>query len=230
MYQTYDWIPNEEQLEQVSEFRRTMPELVFKSEYLGYWLELESEIFGDFSKNLISKSNNPQYNKTYFGIDWSTGIGEDDTVVSVLNDNSEQIDLVYINNCDIDEQLDIIEQLSRKYNPEVILVEKNSIGNIYYSLLVKNLKNSNIKEFITTNDTKREIIDDMKARLEQETLWLLDDNKLINQLQQFEQRISPTGKVIYGSKHKRDDAIIATALSVKATQIKKSNKYIISIN
>jgi hypothetical protein len=65
-------------------YRKTLPPQVFKTDYLGEFLDLEGSVFGKFD-SIIGKEVNE--GNIYMGIDWGSGNGKDYTAISVINDS-----------------------------------------------------------------------------------------------------------------------------------------------
>lgn len=82
--------------------------------------------------------------------------------------------------------------------------------------LVENLRSQGlpIQPFVTTNATKKEIIDGLALALEQGSFHILNDAVQVGELLAFEQTRLPSGLFRYaaaGNGH--DDTVIALALS-----------------
>lgn len=123
-------------------YKKKLPRSVFRSEYLGEWLETNESVFADFQDLFIEKAT--ENNVYYFGIDWS-GQGQCDyTAISIFNSLNEMVDIVYFNDLDETETIDKIIELAIKYKPKKITVETNSIGNIYYGLLQKAIRRTKL--------------------------------------------------------------------------------------
>ena len=142
-------------------YRKTMDALKFKTDYLGQFLDNESQFFGDFSECIISKPNMiPPERTCVFGIDWAGSTGGDYTSIAVMAKDGTLIDIIYFNDKDPKQTLDTVIRLVGKYLPSKVTVETNSIGNIYYGMLRDELKRQNtpLVGFTTTNESKDKII------------------------------------------------------------------------
>lgn len=197
-------------------YRKQLPIQIFRAEFLGQWIENESSVFGDFSKVLKDKVSKDI--ETFFGIDWGTGTGGDYTAISIFNSKKEMVDIVYFNDKDETATIGEIVKLANKYRPTKIIVETNSIGNVYYGLLKKAIQKSGIKSqvigFTTTNDSKDKIICNMQVLIQESKCSLLNNEELIKQMNGYEMTFSKNGKRVYnnGKNADHDDLVMATAI------------------
>ena len=210
-------------------YRKKLPRSVFRSEYLGEWLETNESVFADFQDLFINKATpNEIY---YFGIDWS-GQGQCDyTAISIFNSLNEMVDIVYFNDLDETQTLNKIIELAIKYKPKKITVETNSIGNIYYGLLQKAVRQAKlpiiVQGFVTTNDTKDEIISDLQVAIQNKDIRFKRDDELERELNNYQLTFSKTGKRVFNSRNGfHDDLIMATAICLNSM---KKGQYTISI-
>ena len=82
------------------------------------------------------------------------------------------------------------------------------------SLLKSNLT---VQEFITTNDSKRRIIEQLQTAFEQAAITIPNDPVLINELKRFQATVNPTTKVVrYEGKNCHDDRTMSLAFAYEA--------------
>lgn len=223
---TFDW-SNQTILtpEKLEFYRKTLPSNTFKNYYLGEWAEFGSNVFGDISA-CLSTSYTPTRPKTIrdegvgcvFGVDWGTGSGNDDTAICIYNTLGEMMRMVYFNDKNSTETIEYIIALAREYNPSKIQVELNSIGKVFYELLSKQLKINGIQSsligFNTGNNSKNKLVDNFAMAVQNGTVKILNDEKLLHQLSVFESKLTQSGKVTYAaSKNNHDDLIMAMLLA-----------------
>lgn len=202
--------------EQFNRYQKTMTPQKFKTEILGEFLDSESVVFGDFSKCIYTgmlQNNVP----IYAGIDFSTGNGNDSTVVTFLNSDKEVCYIWETNKMTPQEQINHIAELLNNYPTlKEVRAEKNSIGSVYFSSIQDKLKNKYVlKEFTTTNDSKREIIENLILAFQNEDIHIPDDKTLINQLSYYTLTFSNTGKPIYNNANDdiHDDYVMSLAIA-----------------
>ena len=95
-----------------------------------------------------------------------------------------------------------------------IQIERNSIGSVYLSMLKRKINAALIKEFETTNESKRRIIEQLVEAFLQGKIKIVNDPRLVKQLQNYAAEKTPGGKITYnGANGVNDDGVIATALA-----------------
>ena len=209
--------------EKLEMYRQSVSPQIFRSDYLGEFLTESSEIFGDLKK-LVKGVVHDSRHRT-MGIDWSTGgldsgKDPDETALAVLNEFRELEYIEGFSDKDTNQTIDYIINKIIEYNVEKCVVETNSMGRVYIDILKKKIALRGIRcqifEFTTTNDSKREIIEDLAVHCNNSTISLIDDKKLFLQMMNFVVKKTPTGKVTYesGSSNIHDDLCLALAFSL----------------
>ena len=214
--------------EQLEEARQTMSYNAFLNEYLGEFLELQSAVFGDFSK-VISDNFNRNNNSFYMGIDWSQNGGNDNTAIVIFNSEKEMVRVVYFNEKGAYDTIDEIIRLIRQYKPINVICEMNAMGDTHYQMLVKALNNNNLKQkitkFWTTNDSKRRIIENLAGEIEKGSVQILDDTEIKLELACYEVEKTPSGKITYNAKKGyKDDCVMAMAMCLDGM---KKGRYVV---
>lgn len=208
--------------ERLKMFQSRMPINLFKADYLGQWMEATSDLFGDYEKVLSNTATmDGQYTA---GIDWGVGKNaggnSDSTALAIFNSSREMVKLYHWNDLDETQTIDKIVTILSDLRVQKAVCETNSIGSVYLGLLRRKIAQLNVPtsivEFNTTNDTKRQIIENFIVHVQNRTVQLLDDPILKIQMSAYEMKKTTTGKITYGnsSDQYHDDTIIATALAL----------------
>ena len=195
--------------EKMESIKSTMPFQLFSADYLGQWMELSSELFGDFEHCI---GNTTYVNEPCsVGIDWGAGGSGDYTAISVFS-GLRMVGLRYFNDKrDTDAISEIVEFLSH-YKVEKITVEKNSIGNVFSGLLRKSLQIP-VWEFVTTNESKCRIIENLISKVKSNSVTLLNDPELKLEMSAYQLQPLSNGKHTYNAMTGfHDDIIMATAI------------------
>ena len=165
----------------------------------------------------------PTEKTAYIGIDFATGSDGDYTVLTAINGKGQVFKQVAVNDLTPTKQVDWlvekINEIKKGYNIRTILAEKNSIGAVYIDYMRKSLLKSNltVQEFITTNDSKRRIIEQLQTAFEQAAITIPNDPVLINELKRFQATVNPTTKVVkYEGKNCHDDRTMSLAFAYEA--------------
>ena len=197
--------------EQKQEYTRLLSPQAYKSEILGQWLDSGEGLFGDYaSVFFLPEDKNPEI----VGIDWSNN-GGDDTVLSGFNSSKQQCMLEIVTNVEdpVARAIQIADIINSHPTIKKVIAETNSIGEVYISILKKHLKNPSIlKNFTTTNDSKKRIVEKLIAAIGQKVITLLPNSKLDYQLSIYEMQTLKNGNYTYNGK--KDDCIMATCFAV----------------
>lgn len=215
--------------ERLEMYRKSVAPQIFKSEYLGQFIDAISSVFGDVEK-LCGTTIHPS--SRVMGIDWSNGAldksgNPDETAIAILNENKELEYIDAFSDKEVNETIEYILKKIREYDVKKVVVEMNSMGATYVNLLKGKISQSGLRcqviEFWTTNDTKREIIENMQVHCLNGTIQLIKNNKLLLEMVSYMSEKTPTGKITYnGSQGVHDDMVIALALALHAL---KSGRY-----
>ena len=157
------------------------------------------------------------------GIDWAVGNDGDDTVISLLDANANAVEFVRLNNMSPVEQIStIVNKLNTIPSLKKVVVEQNSIGNVYLDMLKhKYSRHSIITKFNTTNESKRRIIEQLATAFQNESVHIPNDRELINQLQHY--AVEKTAKgYTYNGQGAHDDYVMSLAMAYD-TLTSKSN-------
>ena len=206
--------------EQLEEYKSILPKKVFLTEYLGQFIEGGGLVFDFFkeAQRLVSIKSN---DKLYIGIDWSNQANKDYTVVSMINQNCEQVKLAYWNDLTPLKQIEKVYGELEPYLNQVqaIVCETNSLGTPYTDLLKERLQvnhQNKIKEFVTSNTSKNDLVGKMQVALEQGTISLLPDNKQEREFSYYAAEYNPqTKNVTYNAPSGlNDDTVMATMFAL----------------
>ena len=211
--------------EKLEMYRQSVAPQIFRSDYLGQFIEESSEIFGDLKK--LCKGVIHQSKTKVMGVDWSTGGldsggNPDETALAIMNEFRELEYIEGFSDKDTNQTIDYIINKIVEYGVSKVVVETNSMGRIYIDLLKKKIASRGIRcqvvEFTTTNDSKREIIEDLVVHCNNGTISLIDDKKLFLEMMGFVVKKTPSGKITYesGSSNIHDDLVLSLAFSLYA--------------
>lgn len=232
-YKSFDWALEDTSAlltdEKLEMYRLTTSKNKFKTEYLGEFADEDGCLFNNISECIINKT--PKYNQLYIGVDWATGSGKDYTAVTALNENGQMVFIKYFNDKTPTEQIKILTDLFAEYQGyiKVIQVEQNSIGSVFYDLLVKSNPKLHIIRFLTSNSSKNKIVNKLQAALENKKIGILKDSKLLNELRIYEAKYNPkSGNISYNAPNGyNDDTVISLMLAYDCLNTNKGNYNII---
>lgn len=226
-YDTSALLPNET----LELYRQMLPKNQFVTEYLGEFLDSESIVFGDF-KECIGE-HITEYKDLYIGIDWGSGVGNDNTVVTALNEHNELVFQLAFNNKQTLQQIDYIVQYLDGFGDKVkhILAECNGLGKpLCDNLKPKINKKIPFTEWSTSNSNKIEMINKLQVCFEQRKIQIPNDEQLIAELSMFEAKVNAKGTVQYSAPvGANDDRVMSLLFALKAKEMRnKKGNYSIS--
>lgn len=216
--------------EMLEEYRSILPANTFKTEYLGEWLDDDGSVFLNF-KNCTEINKISPNDKLFVGIDWGNGGNNDDTVLSILNQNAKQVYLGYKNNLSPTQQIDWISGVLKPIKNQIVVCkpELNSIGTPYTDMLKKRLQYMKIDGFNTSNQSKNEIVSQLQVAFEQERIKILPDEKQLRELSYYaaEYNLKTKTLTFNAPNGLNDDIPIALMLSYDA--LEKNNRNYVCI-
>lgn len=234
---SFDWSKHDtsEMLseEKLELYKKTIPPTQFLTEYLGEFAEANGSVFPmDMAKYIKfrehgKKSYADGYNELYVGIDWGTGSNNDRTVVAAFDENKIMRALWYSHSVQPKYQVKYIkERIEQEIDPKKIkcfLYEENSIGKVFGDYLKDAMPNIKMEPFVTTNDSKREIVEDMVAEIGEGNITFLDDEELKREFGSYQMELTSTGKVTYNAPFGlHDDIVMASCIALHG--LKNKNK------
>lgn len=198
--------------EKLEYYRENMSPLKFRSEILGEFIEEGSYIFGDIGKCVDSKAAANAV-PVYAGIDWGGGDGGNSTVLTLISKDRVVRECLRWKDFDSVDLVDVIAEEITKRGLKRVQVEKNSIGKTFYDMLKRKVPAGMLKLFITTNDSKREIIEELIKAFQKGTIKIPDDPTLKKQLQHYAQEKTKTGYTYNGADGVEDDYVMSLAFA-----------------
>ena len=222
-YDTSEVLPPEK----IELYRKILPKWQFISEILGEFVDELGGVF-DLAKKIF-RSTETNNNDIFIGIDWATGTDNDYTCISAFDSSGIQVGLDYENNLNPTQQIqwisNIIHSKYKDYKVQKIICEVNSIGNVYTPLLKEAIGNNyNFDDFITSNPSKREIIEYMIKRINEETVKFINDREMYIELGGYQIEITKSGLITYnGMEGVHDDLVMASAFALSGIHNLESN-------
>jgi Phage terminase large subunit len=114
---------------ELDERKRSLPEHIFRQEYMAEFLDNASGLFKNV-RNCIGTATKTA--KNYAGLD--IGRADDYTVLTILNDKGQMIDVQRWRHDDWSKIIDKVAEVIRQYQA-VTLVEVNNQGDVFFEML-----------------------------------------------------------------------------------------------
>lgn len=216
-----DYIDQMYSKEELDFYRSVYSDRRFRTEILGEFAVGEGTVFSGIA-NCVSPVELIRKGNLVAGIDFGSGNLQDSTVITFIDEDLQVIAQYDTNDKPPMEQIDWLARLLLDYKPARVLAEKNGLGSVYFDALKQ--KCPIVTPWITTNDSKTAIVDDLAAHIEKGRIKFQPKcEKLLEQLQVYRETQSSTGKRVFNAPPgKHDDFVISTALALRA---RKSGRY-----
>ena len=192
--------------EEIDDARRTLPDHVFRQEYMAEFVEGGASLFPE-----LQIDNNAQITKnTFAGLD--VGRADDYTVLAIYNDVGKQI---YVNRWRQMDWSSIIREvvsILNRFKPEV-MIEVNGLGDPIFEQVQKAYTGL-CYPFVTTSKSKQDIIEQMIVANNNKEFSILDEAWLVNEFKVFTYEYNPkTRNVRYAAPNGfHDDGIMGSAI------------------
>ena len=209
---------------EIDDARVTLPDHVFRQEYLAEFVDGGAGMFNDLTVITTSERTN----RMYGGLD--IGRADDYTVLTIFNERGE---MFYIERWNKDTWSNIVGKVVSRINEFSCntLVEVNGIGDPIFEQLKDKVNDSQlIIPFVTTSKSKQDIIEQLVVANQNKEVKVLDKDWLLKELDLFTYEYNPkTKSVRYSAPNGfHDDSVMATAIAYHSLKI-NSNKGIYHI-
>ena len=234
-YDTSKFLPKET----LEIYRKKLPKTAFASEYLGEFIDGDGLVFNNF-KRCAGDYKLSKDKELYITIDWACGNGgNSDSTVLTFGQFDKKICIshqISFNDKKPTETIQFIKDIVYDYLKEGyriinIIGEKNSIGNVYYSMLIQAINELeenwnrvvdwrdeceiNVGTFLTTNESKKRMVERLELCFEKDLIIIPNDPELLNQLSMFEATVNNNGTILYGvQKTEHDDRPLSLMILV----------------
>ncbi len=207
-------------VEEIEDAKRTIPENVFKQEYLAQFLDSGGEVFTDLYRIEFNQWPSQQ-GKVYCGID--LGKQTDYTVATFMDANGQVLEIYRNNKSEWSAMVNDIVQLLKKWNAST-LIEVNSIGDVIFEQIKQ--RHSDTHPFTTTSKSKNEVVEGLILDVNEQSIVIPSKQlfePLQHELEVFTYEYNPkTRNVRYTHPNgMHDDTVISLAL---ANYWRKQNK------
>jgi phage FluMu gp28-like protein len=192
--------------------RKTLPENVFKQEFMAEFIEEGGEVVPNVDVCIVlpeliaTKEPGRQY---YGGIDLARK--RDYTVITILDDELRLIDFIRFTGVNWDIQKEKIAETVRKYDA-LTLVDQTGVGDpIVQELLISDVY---VRGFTFTAEKKRSLVQNLIFGFGEKKIQLANIPILIEELKALDYKQSESGNISYQAPEgMTDDCVMSLALA-----------------
>jgi len=208
------YIPKSE----IEEAQRTLPDNVFRQEYMAEFLENVGSVFRNVRVCIRGAFEEAKENKHYvMGADLAKH--QDFTVCVVLDDSGHLVAFDRFSELDWVFQRKRLVNLAQRYNAR-LLIDSTGVGDPIYDELRR--EQIRVDGYKFTSASKADLIENLSMRIENQTVSYPEIPELINELELFTYTMGQSGTIRYSAPEGyHDDCVISLAL---ATWLLRSGK------
>lgn len=199
----------------LEEAKNDLPLPKFQAEYLAQFTADTYTIFRNIFECVAEPATIDPDDSIVFGVDW--GKQHDYTVITVYNRTKRAIVAIErFNKIDYRFQRMKLETMAKQYDPDWIICEANSIGEVNIEeLRTIPVYGKRIKSFYTTNKSKRHIIESLALAFTKEEIQIINHRELLGELERFQMVQNPnTGVITYSAPDGfHDDCVMSLAIA-----------------
>lgn len=209
-------------------YKKSMSWNIFANEILGEFLDLKNELWD--IQPILTKAPGLITPGCVAGVDFSTGSNNDETAISVFNSSNQMVRLSHFSDKSPTDTISFLVNMIEQLGITRCAVEVNSLGQVYLDMLKKAITARKLRcqilPFLTTNSSKREVIEQMQVEIANQAFTLLDENMLKTEFASFVMKSTKSGLITYEnlSNSVHDDIVISVALARWAA---RKNTYIV---
>lgn len=208
-------------LKEVEDAKKSLPEAIFRQEYEAEFIDDGGEVFSKISSSFSEYEGFISGKKYYAGIDW--GRLQDRTILTIINNDKKVAYIGKWQGIDWSDIIANIVKVLKVYKP-IVYSETNGIGDPLLSQLKKSY--FNVKPFITSTTSKREIIESLLYDLGEGILSIPDSDlepELYTEMADYTFTINKVGTISYHHKTGKHDDMI-DSLAIANYCLRKHNK------
>lgn len=193
----------------IEEARKTLPEEVFRQNYLAEFIEGAGSVF----RNITNCIREPQPNLKcdILGIDLAKH--EDFTVITAVNQQYKQvIEVDRFNQIDWSFQKNRIVAMWERLNKPMIIIDSTGVGDPVLDDL--RAFGMNIEGYKFTNSSKAQLIQSLSLSMDKGEIFFPNKQELISELEIFGYDMTSSGNITYNAPQGfHDDMVISLALA-----------------
>jgi hypothetical protein len=202
---------------EIDDARLTLPDHVFRQEYLAEFIDGGAGVF----KDLIVNDKPIETTNYYAGVD--LGRADDYSVVSIFNQQGQLVCSERYRQESWDSIVNRIVGVINRFNAST-MVEVNSIGDAIFEQ-IRNKSNNIVQPFVTTSKSKQDIIERLVIATQQNKISFKNIDWLLKEFDVFgwEYNIKTRSIKYSAPAGFHDDGVMATAIAYECLSSIKTN-------
>lgn len=210
----------------IAEQRLSLPDDIFKQEYLAEFTDASSEVFRGIDSVCVvpNYSNGDRVQRCFIGID--TGLSNDYSVLTIMNEAGRVMFMDRIKGENINTIANKFIGIMSRFNIAGGFIETNGIGRAMYDLIMP--KQRKIKGFTTTQDSKTQIVRTLIEDIEATNVELPGkelEPECYKELSLYTYKLNTNGKLSFTHPAGiHDDIVDSIMLANKARNEIQTNK------
>jgi hypothetical protein len=200
--------------ETLDELKRLFSESMYRQEVEAEFLSDRDGVFGDIHSCISGELEEPEYGHIYVvGCDLAQL--HDYTVMVVMDyERNHVVGFYRFNKMSWEAIYQQIAAVTRKYNNAKLVIDATTYGSAPVETLARHYNIDVLPFKITSNELKSELIEKLKISIERKEISYPNIPVLIQELSDYEYKISGRGTTIYSApRGKFDDTVLATSLA-----------------
>lgn len=192
---------------EIDDAKRTLPDHVFRQEYLAEFLDGGASLFTDLNINESPSMTAPYY----AGLD--VGRADDYTVISIFNKKGEQVFIKRWHQMDWTAIINEVVKVLNQFKPH-LMIEINGVGDPIFDQ-VRQKYSGAVYAWQTTAKSKQDIIESLIVANTNKDLSFVNEGWFINELKMFTYEYSVKTRTVRYSAPPgfHDDGVMATAIA-----------------
>jgi hypothetical protein len=206
----------------LKEQQESLPPSIYEQEFEAKWQEGDGEVFSNIDSVCILEEWVRATSKTYGALD--IGTKNDYSVLTILDSSGRLVHIWRERGLEYSQIVDKVVYLCKQYKTD-LFVEANGVGDPIYEMIKKKWRTT--EPFITTNQSKENIIRRLISDISEGNLELPSPNlfnPLYKELQMFQYRYLPSGKISYEAMSGAHDDCVMSLAMCNWNRIQNPNK------
>jgi len=201
------YIPGED----IEESRVTLPDAVYRQEFLAEFLENVGTVFRGVQQCIKGSLAGPEIDTSYTaGVDFAKH--QDFTVICVLDQNGHLVGFGRWREVNWELQLQRVREIAKLYSDCPCLIDSTGIGDVIFDGLHR--AGVRVEGYKFTQPSKARIIENLSSMIEQGQISFPEIPELVNELTLYTYKTGRTGLLSYGAPEGyHDDIVVALALA-----------------